>query len=186
MHMSATRDAADAIRQPALANVPPATIAGELLAVMPALTGYARSLASNRADSDDLVQDAVVSMLAAAARFEPGTSFRGWAFTILRNRFLSEFVVKRRRTVCIDDVDLAFASTRATQSDGLECDDLRRHFAELPAEAQALLALAADGATPYDQIALRDGSAVGTVKSRVHRARAQLRRKLDTAYSAVG
>lgn len=186
MHLSATRHAANAIRQPALASVSPSAIAGQLLAVMPSLTGYARSLAGNRADSDDLVQDAVVSMLAAAARFEPGTNFRAWAFTILRNRFLSEFVVKRRRTVCIDDVDLAFASTRATQSDGLECADLHRHFAELPAEAQALLALAADGATPYDSIAARDGSAVGTVKSRVHRARAQLRRRLDAAYAVAG
>jgi RNA polymerase sigma-70 factor (ECF subfamily) len=186
MHLFATRNAANAVRQPSLASVSPSTIAGELLAVMPALTGYARALAGNRADSDDLVQDAMVSMLAAAARFEQGTNFRAWAFTILRNRFLSDFVVKRRRTICIDDVDLAFASTRATQADGLECEDLRRHFAELPAEAQALLALAADGATPYDEIAARDGSAVGTVKSRVHRARAQLRRRLDAAYSAAG
>jgi RNA polymerase sigma-70 factor (ECF subfamily) len=153
---------------------------------MPALTGYARFLAGNRADSDDLVQDATVNMLAAAARFQPGTNFRAWAFTILRNRFLSAVVPRRRRMVCIDDVDLASVCTRATQSDGLEFDDLRRHVAQLPAPAQALLALAADGSTPYDRIAARDGSAVGTVKSRVHRARAKLRRKLDIAYGACG
>jgi len=169
------------VRQPAPA---PSVIADELSAVLPALRRYAYLLTRSRADSEDVVQDAAVNMLAAAARFEPGTNFRAWAFTILRNRFLSAFVVRRRRTVCLDDVDLAFACTRATQSDGIEFDDLRRHVAHLPAAAQALLALAADGSMRYDEIAARDGSAVGTVKSRVHRARAQLRRKLDAAYGS--
>ena len=184
MHMFATRHAASASRRASLTSAAPSVIAEELLAVMPALTGYARFLAANRADSDDLVQDAVVNMLSASARFEPGTNFRAWAFTILRNRFLSEFVVKRRRNVCIDDVDMAFACTRPTQSDRLECEDLRRHVAGLSPAAQHLLALAAEGSISYDEIAARDGSAVGTVKSRVHRARAQLRRRLNAAYGA--
>ena len=73
-------------------------IESDLLACLPDLRAYARSLTRNRHDADDLVQDAVVRMLHSAERYQAGTNFKAWAFTILRNRFLNEFVAKRRLT----------------------------------------------------------------------------------------
>ena len=154
----------------------------ELLAVLPALRGYARSLARHREDADDLVQDSVSRMLAAADRFTPGTSFRGWSFTILRNRFLSDCLVRRRRFVSLDEQDPQAHSTHAAQAERLELRDLRRQFAQLSTPAQRVLTLAADGCTTYEVIARHDGCAVGTIKSRVHRARAELRGRLHAAY----
>jgi len=161
-------------------DVPP-TIGDQVLTVLPALNAYAGSLTRNLADSQDLVHDAVVSMLASAAQFRPGTNFRAWAFTILRNRFLTVFA-RRRPTVCLDDVDTTFASTRAAQTDRLELWDLRDQVALLPAPSRDLLALVADGNRSYQTIAGHAGTTVGTIKSRVHRSRATLRGMMRSAY----
>lgn len=161
-------------------DVPP-TIGDQVLAVLPALNAYAGSLTRNLADSQDLVHDAVVSMLAAAAQFRPGTNFRAWAFTILRNRFLT-VVARRRPTVCLDDVDRTFASTRAAQTDRLELWDLCDQVALLPGSSRNLLALVADGDRSYRTIAAHAGTTIGTIKSRVHRSRATLRGMMHSAY----
>lgn len=154
-----------------------------LVAVLPSLRAYARFLTGNRQDADDLVQDAVVRMLKAADSFKEGTSFRAWAFTVLRNRFLNAITARHRRFVCLNDIDMAFASTSPTQTHGLECQDLARQFMRLPDESRSLLALAAGETMPYEEIAQISGCAVGTVKSRVHRARATLQRLMYTAYA---
>jgi RNA polymerase sigma-70 factor (ECF subfamily) len=153
-----------------------------LVAVLPSLRGYARFLTGNRQDADDLVQDAVVRMLRAADSFKEGTNLRAWAFTVMRNRFLNDIAAKHRRLVCLNDIDMAFASVSPTQTHGLECQDLARQFMRLPAESRSVLALAAGENLPYEEIAQISGCAVGTVKSRVHRARAALQRLLYTAY----
>jgi RNA polymerase sigma-70 factor (ECF subfamily) len=156
-------------------------IHAELLATMPALRGYANSLARHREDAEDLLQDGVLRMLGAADRFVPGSSFRAWAFTILRHRFLNDCVRRRARFVSLDAEDVPLAITAAVQSERLELLDLHRQFATLPAPAQRVLMLAAEGESSYLAIACRDGCAVGTIKSRVHRARAQLRERLHAA-----
>lgn len=156
-----------------------------LVAVLPSLRGYARFLTGNRQDADDLVQDAVVRMLRAADSFKEGTNFRPWALTVLRNQFLNAIAARHRTLVCLNDVDMAFASTSPTQAHGLECQDLARLFMRLPAEFRSVLALAAGGSMPYEEIAQISGCAVGTVKSRVHRARATLQRLMYTAYAPV-
>lgn len=161
-------------------DVPP-TIGDQVLAVLPALNAYAGSLTRNLADSQDLVHDAVVSMLAAAAQFRPGTNFRAWAFTILRNRFLT-VIARRRPTVCLDDVDRTFASTRAAQTDRLELWDLCDQVALLPGSSRNLLAFIADGDRSYRTIAAHAGTTVGTIKSRVHRSRTTLRGMMRSAY----
>jgi RNA polymerase sigma-70 factor (ECF subfamily) len=148
---------------------------------MPALRGYANSLARHREDAEDLLQDGVLRMLGAADRFVPGSSFRAWAFTILRNRFLNDCVRRRARFVSLDAQEVPLAITIAVQSQRLELRDLHRQFAMLPAPAQRVLVLAAQGESSYLAIARQDGCAVGTVKSRVHRARAQLRDRLHAA-----
>ncbi|ONG43856.1 RNA polymerase subunit sigma [Pseudoroseomonas deserti] len=149
-------------------------IEAELLGCLPDLRAYARSLTRNRHDADDLVQDAVLRMLNSADRYQQGTNFKAWAFTILRNRFLNEFVAKRKLTQEMDDSALERVAVSARQDEGLELTDFQRIFHSLPEDHRSILALVAGSGMPYEDVARILGCAVGTVKSRVHRARAAL------------
>ena len=159
---------------------------GELIALLPNLRAYARSLTGNPADADDLLQDTMVRLLGAADRFEPGTNFKAWAFTVLRNRFLNEYVSKRRRTQPLHELDADFAAVLPRQSDGLELHDLSRVFMQLGEEHRSILSLALGAQLSYGEVARIHGCAVGTVKSRVHRARIALARLLEEAYAPNG
>jgi RNA polymerase sigma-70 factor (ECF subfamily) len=158
----------------------------DLVALLPNLRAYALFLTGNRADADDLVQDTAVRLLAAVDRFEKGTNFKAWAFRVLRNRFLNEFVAKRRQTRPLHEIDDALASVFPDQMDGLELKDLVRQFMRLPPEFRSVLALAGGANMSYEEIAAISGCAVGTVKSRVHRARAALHALLREAYAPNG
>jgi len=161
-------------------------IEGELLACLPDLRAYARSLTRNRHDADDLVQDAVLRMLNSADRYQQGTNFKAWAFTILRNRFLNEFVAKRKMTQEMDDSALERVAVSAKQDEGLELTDFQRIFHSLPEDHRSILALVAGSGMPYEDVARILGCAVGTVKSRVHRARAALFALLEAQHAGDG
>ncbi|MEO3475695.1 sigma-70 family RNA polymerase sigma factor [Roseomonas sp. CAU 1739] len=170
-------------RPPAMAmNSPMPSVMDALFAALPSLRGYARALTRNHHDTEDLIQDSIVRILAAVDRFQPGTNFRAWAFTIVRNRFLTAYVRSKRRLVCMDAVDLDNASTAPTQMQGLELQDLQRQFELLPIKAQFVLRRAADEKVPYAIIAKDSGCTVNTIKSRVHRARAAMRKQMQSAY----
>lgn len=154
----------------------------ELIALLPNLRAYARSLTGNAADADDLLQDTLVRLLAAEDRYEPGTNFKAWAFTVLRNRFLNEFVAKRRRTQPLHEMDADFAAVLPRQSDALELRDLSRVFMQLGPEHRSILSLTFGARLPYSEVARIHGCAVGTVKSRVYRARLALAQLLEDAY----
>ena len=157
----------------------------DLVALLPNLRAYALFLTGNRADADDLVQDTAVRLLGAADRFEEGTNFKAWAFRVLRNRFLNEFVAKRRNTRPLHEMDVDFAPVMPTQAHGMELRDLARQFMRLPPDYRSVLALAAGEDMAYEDIAAISNCAVGTVKSRVHRARAALMRLMHDAYRPV-
>jgi RNA polymerase sigma-70 factor (ECF subfamily) len=102
-----------------------------------------------------------------------------WAFTILRNRFLNEFVAKRRLTRELSAGDLERVAIRAQQEEGLELADLRRIFYMLPEEQRSILSLVVGSRLPYEEVARVLSCAEGTVKSRMHRARAALRALME-------
>jgi RNA polymerase sigma-70 factor (ECF subfamily) len=151
----------------------------DLLPLVPHLRAFARTLtAGNRHLADDLVQDTLVNALQAQHQFTPGTNLKAWLFTILRNRFRS--VVARKHVtaeVGVDDVDGAW-STPATQEVGIEVVAFRRAFARLSVAHREALVLTAVRGWPYEQVARTCGCEVGTVKSRVNRARALLKKML--------
>ncbi|WP_235035519.1 sigma-70 family RNA polymerase sigma factor [Roseomonas sp. 18066] len=161
-------------------------IEAELLGCLPDLRAYARSLTRNRPDADDLVQDAVLRMINSADRYQQGTNFKAWAFTILRNRFLNEFVAKRKMTQEMDDSALERVAVSAKQDEGLELTDFQRIFHSLPEDHRSILALVAGSGMPYEDVARILGCAVGTVKSRVHRARAALFTLLEAQHAGEG
>jgi RNA polymerase sigma-70 factor (ECF subfamily) len=150
----------------------------DLLAAIPSLRAFAMSLLHNSNQADDLVQDTIVRAWGAMDRFERGTNLNAWLFTILRNVFYSQH---RRTKREVEDPDGSYAAklrTAPDQQSHLDFEDLRTALAKLPLDQrEALLLITAEGMS-YEEAAAICGTAVGTIKSRVHRARTRLTRLL--------
>ncbi len=146
----------------------------DLVRALPMLRTFAISLTANPSRADDLVQETMVKAWANRERFTPGTNFTAWLFTILRNQFYTEIRKGRRE---VEDADGVHAGTLTTQADQEHAAGLRmvmNLIGTLPLpQRQALLLVGAEGFT-YEEAAERLGCQVGTVKSRVSRARAFL------------
>ena len=147
----------------------------ELTEVVPHLRAFARGLCGRPDMADDLVQETLLQAWAAQDRFEPGTSMRAWTFVILRNAFLSD---RRRLSNTMETgeeaVDAAM-STPASQDRRLVLGDLQRALMQLPEAWREAVVLVGAGGMSYQEAADICGCAVGTVKSRVSRARSALR-----------
>ena len=155
-----------------------------LMAAVPPLRAYARSLAGNADTADDLVQETLAKAWVARARFVPGTNMRAWTHVILRNVFFS---LNRRARFAGEwndfDADLRLA-VPAQQDAHVALADLVRAMQQLPADQrEALIMIGAGGMTCEDVAALCD-CAVGTIKSRVSRARNALRALLENGQLA--
>ena len=147
---------------------------GAVVAALPNLRAFAISLTGNADRADDLVQDAITRGLANLDKFEPGTSMRAWLFTILRNQFHTNYRKKRRE---MEDPDGAMAATLVSlpeQQGHLDLADLQAALTKLPVyHREVLLLIGAEGMS-YEETAKIVGTNVGTVKSRVNRARLRL------------
>jgi RNA polymerase sigma-70 factor, ECF subfamily len=145
-----------------------------MLAALPNLRFYALSLVHDPIRADDLVQDTLLRAWARADRFTPGTNLHAWLFTILRNSFYSAY---RRRKREVDDPDGSYARRlRACpeQQARLDFEDFRTALAKLrPDQREALILVGAEGRS-YEETAALCGVPVGTIKSRVSRARCHL------------
>lgn len=146
----------------------------ELVEHLGAMRAFAMSLTRNSALADDMVQDALVKAWSNIEKFEPGTNMRAWLFTIVRNTFYSHHR-KARREVADTDGELAASLAKKPDHDGrLHMRDFNAAFAELPDEQREALVLVGAGGFSYEEAAETCGVAVGTIKSRVNRARARL------------
>ncbi len=155
------------------------TLRDRMLAAVPSLRAFAISLTGNRDRADDLVQDTLMRAWANIDRFERGTNLEAWLFTILRNRFHSEYRSRRRE---VEDADGSYAArlkTHPDQQDHLDYEDFRTALAKLPPDQrEALLLVGAQGMS-YEEAAEVCNVPLGTVKSRVNRARSRLAALLD-------
>lgn len=129
--------------------------------------------------ADDLVQETMLKAWAARERFEPGTSMRAWTFVILRNAYLTEMRRNRFRGEYDETVAERILVQPAGQEDPVHLADMRRALMTLPAERREALLLVGAGGFSYEEAAEICGCAVGTIKSRVGRARAALTGMLD-------
>ena len=151
----------------------------DVVALVPHLRAFARSLvAGDSALADDLVQDTIVNALQAQHQFQPGTNLRAWLFRILRNRFLSIKARKYQTSEVYDEHLETRWSVPAYQETRIEIDALKRAFSALSLAHREILIYAVVQEMPYEEVAEICGCAVGTVKSRVNRARAILKRML--------
>ena len=142
-----------------------------MLAAIPNLRAFAMSLSGNADRADDLVQETVMRAMANINSFTPGTNMAAWLFTILRNLFRSQYRKRRREVEDPDGGYLASLKAPAEQFGRLEFKELIEALAKLPhVQREALLLVAASGFT-YDEAAAICEVAVGTIKSRVSRAR---------------
>ncbi|MGE0424152.1 MAG: sigma-70 family RNA polymerase sigma factor [Reyranellaceae bacterium] len=149
----------------------------QMKAILPRLRLYALSLTHDRDRANDLVQETVLKALAGRASFRPGTNFSGWIFRIQRNEFISS-LRRQKPTVPIDTAVADSLTQRPTQENGLVMREFLRAFAQLsPGQREALVLAVVEG-QPYDVIAEQVGVSIGTIKSRVSRARASLARLL--------
>jgi RNA polymerase sigma-70 factor, ECF subfamily len=157
----------------------PGPITQEILETLPSLRAFARSLNSNHAGADDLVQDCLARALANLDKFEPGTNLRAWLFTILRNSYYSD-LRKRKREV--EDIDGGYAdrlSTPAGQLASLDMHDFRKALAKLTSEQREALILVGASGFSYDEAAKICDCAAGNIKSRVNRGRQRLSELLE-------
>lgn len=153
-------------------------IDGDIVTCLPNLRAYARSLIRNADQADDLVQSTVVRALGAVNQYEPGTNFKAWMFTILRNCYFNELRHNRDLIRPIEAADFETYSTPANQQAGLEFADFRRVFSKLPAEQREALVLIGAEGYAYGEAAAICNCPVGTIKSRVGRARSELKRMI--------
>lgn len=157
-----------------------------LVAAIPSLRSFATSLTRNATKADDLVQDTLVRAWQHRARFEPGTNLGAWLFTILRNLFYSSHRKAGREVEDVDGSHAASLATLPAQEDRVELTAMREAIAKLPPEqGRALILVAAEGMS-YEQVARISGVAVGTVKSRVNRARARLAETMGVDKAELG
>ena len=146
----------------------------ELMAVVPHLRAFARGLCGRPDVADDLVQETLLKAWAAQERFEPGTSMRAWTFVILRNAYLTEMRRNRFRGDYDETVAERILVAPPGQEGPMHLSDLHRALLTLPAERREALLLIGAGGFSYEEAADICGCAVGTIKSRVGRARATL------------
>ena len=159
----------------------------ELVGLIPHLRAFARTLCGDPTAADDLAQDAMLKAWDARASFEMGTTMKAWTFMILRNQFYSE----KRRSWRQTQLDQEAAERTLVAVDDPEApvalDELRQGLAMLPIEQREALVLVGAGGFAYEEAAAICECAVGTVKSRVSRARRALQGILESgAYTRDG
>ena len=160
--------------------IDPVSFKRELTGVIPHLRAFARGLCGRPDLADDLVQETLLKAWAAQERFEPGTSMRAWTFVILRNAYLTDMRRNRFRADYDETVAERILVAPAAQEGPMHLSDMHRALLTLPPERREALLLVGAGGFSYEEAAQICGCAVGTIKSRVGRARAALSQMIES------
>ena len=158
---------------------PQPSVRDVMLAAVPSLRAFAISLSGNVDRADDLVQDTLLRAMANINSFTAGTNMSAWLFTILRNLFRSEYRKRRREVEDADGHHVDSLKSPPQQHSQLEFEEFRRALATLlPDQREALILVGAAGFSHEEAAAICEAP-VGTIKSRVNRARARLSKLLS-------
>ena len=158
----------------------------DMLAQQPNLRAFAISLSGNGDRADDLVQETLLRAIANRASFQEDSNMPAWLFTILRNLFRSDYRKRRRE---VEDADGSYAKTLKTQpaqNAHLEFEEFRVSLDKLPSDQKEALVLVGASGFSYEDAAVICGCAVGTIKSRVFRARVRLAQLMGFDYMGHG
>ena len=152
-----------------------------MLAALPNLRAFAVSLTGKHDKADDLVQETIMKAWSKQHLFQPGSNMNAWLFTILRNEFYSQM---RKRGREIQDSDGLFTermSVHPAQYGALDLQDFRAALDQLPAAQREAIILVGASGFAYEEAAEICGCAIGTIKSRVNRARNRLAELLSVS-----
>lgn len=151
-----------------------AQIKADLIAVIPNLRAFAVSLCGNPDRADDLVQETLVKAWGNLDSFVEGTNLPAWLFTILRNFYYSEYRKRRREVADSDGAIATRLATAPAQNGHMDLLDLHGALQQLPSDQREALILIGASGLSYEEAASICGCAIGTMKSRVNRARNRL------------
>src|SRR5688572_3456164 len=161
-----------------------AAFKADLLGAIPSLRAFAMSLAQNADKADDLVQETLVKAWDKQASFQPGTNLKAWVFTILRNEFYSQMRKRGREVQDSDGVITARLAVHPAQQGSMDLDDFRTALETLPEDQREAIILIGASGFSYEEAAEICDCAVGTIKSRVSRARSRLQEILNVSGEA--
>lgn len=150
----------------------------EMLAALPNLRAFAISLIRSRDKADDLVQETIMKAWANQGSYRPGTNMRAWLTTILRNEFYSQVRKAGREVEDVDGVYTSRLSVPSEQNGALDMQDFKKALALLPDDQREAILLVGASGFAYEEAAQICGCPVGTIKSRVNRARLRLQELL--------
>jgi RNA polymerase sigma-70 factor (ECF subfamily) len=156
-----------------------AAFSEQMTALIPSLRAFARGLCRDATFADDLVQEALVRAWSGRATFTPGSNFRAWMFTILRNHFYNVAARNARMVAADPELVERVLVQEPTQEQGLALHDVERAMAQLPAQQREVLLLVAGAGMSYEEAADVAGCNMGTLKSRLNRARLAIRAIID-------
>jgi RNA polymerase sigma-70 factor (ECF subfamily) len=146
---------------------------------LPGLRRYATALLRGGSDADDLVQETVLRALDRMALFQPGTNLRAWLFTIMHNLRINAARRTRREATGLSDEAAALLAVPERQGGAIALRDLRRALEELDEAHRSVLLLVGLEGLSYEEVADVLNLPMGTVRSRLSRARTRLRHLLD-------
>jgi RNA polymerase sigma-70 factor (ECF subfamily) len=152
----------------------PVSFKDGLIAEIPGLRAFAVSLCGSVTLADDLVQEALLRAWSNSDKFQMGTSLRAWLFTILRNIYYSQY---RKRSREVQDTNGVYSRSIAVEGDQeshLDLADFRKALAKLSAEQREVLTMVGASGLSYEEAAAICGVEIGTIKSRLSRARTKL------------
>lgn len=152
----------------------------EIVSFLPHLRAVARSLTGNREWADDLVHDTVVRALTAEAQFQPGTNLKAWLMTILRNHYINGLRRRKFEVQPVGEIPDSALPVAPSQEHTVEMNEVAAALQHLSVEHREILVLISAAGMSYEEAAGVCGCAVGTIKSRLNRARSELRRVLQT------
>jgi len=150
----------------------------EIVKLLPALRAFARTFHRDRDEADDLVQETLSKGLSNMHQFRPGTSMKSWLFTIMRNTFYTQIKRSQREAPGAADCISAKPSTNPTQEWSARGKEIAAALERLPQEQREIVMLVGVLGQSYEEASEICGCAMGTVKSRLNRARLRLLQEL--------
>jgi RNA polymerase sigma-70 factor (ECF subfamily) len=158
-------------------------ISTQIEAQIPRLRRYALVLTRHPSEADELVQDCLVRALSKVHLWEGGTNLNAWLFTIMHNQYVNKLRQRSREGTSVPvGEDEPLLTHAAPQGTCLELRDLDRALSQLPQEARTLVLLIGLEGMSYQAVSDVFGVPIGTIRSRLSRARAQLRRQIGVPY----
>ena len=151
----------------------------ELVSHLPHLRAVARALTGHRDRADDLVNDTVIKALSAESQFQPGTHLKAWLTTILRNHYINGLRRNRIEVETVAEIPEGALPSPPNQEHVVEVNEIAAALQLMSVEHREILVLVSAAGLSYEEAADVCGCAVGTIKSRLNRARSELKRVLN-------